>query len=557
MDLTGLPPSAFATEPTVETLLKDPAYGERWGRHWLDIARWAESNGHQHNRDRPYAWRYRDWVIDAFTSGMPYDQFLREQIAGDELATSDTSPVVATGFLSAARYSGNELDKEIQRNDILVDVANTTAKAFLGLTLECAQCHTHKFDPLSIRDYYRFQAFFAGGQPANVVLTDGEGNKAQALVDERWRIFDDVHARMVNSRRKRGFPEPIDITPKSVVKGMTKAEKSRFDQLEEQIAKLPQSWSYYSADAAQPRPIAPHVMRWPLPRDISSLDDLQIHMLIRGDVKSPGPKVTPGWPAVFGPTPQEIGQPRSMLAAWMTDSKNPLTARVWANRIWQWHFGRGLVESSGDFGIQGAEPTHPELLDFLASELIESGWSTNHLHRLILNSATYRQSSNFSKSNFAIDPDNRFLWRWTPRRLEGESIRDSVLAVSGLLDRKRGGPSDPASSRRRSLYLKQKRDHLPNQQMLFDGADALVSCTRRQVSTTALQPLWLLNSSLTQQAAAALAERSESVESAFEICFGRKPRQQELDLLRELANEHGLPSACLAMINSSEFLYIP
>ena len=556
LDLTGLPPSAFGTKLTLDELLNHPAYGERWGRHWLDVARWAESNGHQHNRDRPHAWRYRDWVVEAFNTNMPFDRFLREQLAGDEIAADGDDTVVATGFLSAARYSGNELDKEIQRNDILVDIANTTAKAFLGLTLECCQCHTHKFDPISIRDYYRFQAFFAHGQPGNVVLDDD--GTTRSLVNERWQIFDAVHDRLVKAQRKQGHPEPILIQPSSVIGGMKPAERSRFQKLEKQIAALPQSWSYYPfANGEQPFTIAPHEMRWPLPHDLSQLSTVRTHMLIRGDVQSKGPRVEAGWPMVFGPTPDNVNGSRLQLANWMTNPQHPLTARVWVNRVWQWHFGRGLVETSGDFGTQGTKPSHPELLDFLASELIESGWDTNQIHRLIVDSATYRQSSNYSSANAALDPENRLFWRWTPRRLESEAIRDSFLAAGGLLDQQLGGPSEPTSSTRRSLYLKQRRNDFPQQQSLFDGVTALVSCTRRETSTTPVQPLWLLNSEFAQDAAAALAKRAGSVETAFAICVGRTPQPAELEPLHQLAIKYGLSSACLAILNSSEFLYIP
>ena len=556
LDLTGLPVSAFPSSMTVDDLLNHPAYGERWGRHWLDVARWAESNGHQHNRDRPHAWRYRDWVVAAFNEDVPYDQFVRQQLAGDELSISDDKAIIATGFLSAARYSGNELDKEIQRNDILVDIVNTSAKAFLGLTLECAQCHTHKFDPLSIRDYYRFQAFFTRGQPGNVVLSDEE--RAASLVEERWRIFNTVHDRLVTVKRKQGHPEPIYVIPKSVIGGMKPDERKRFDALEQQIAKFPQSWSFTSlATSGEPQLIAPHEMRWPLPHDLSTLAKRPTHLLIRGDVKSRGPEVQPGWPSVFGPTPENSDGSRTVLADWITNPQHPLTARVWVNRIWQWHFGIGLVETSGDFGTQGAPPSHPELLNYLASELIDNDWSTKHIHRLIVNSATYRQSSTFSEASAAIDPDNRLLWRWPTRRLEGEAVRDSVLAVSDRLDLSIGGPSVSTSSSRRSLYLKQKRDNLPYQHSLFDGASAVVSCSRRRVSTNALQPLWLLNSSFMQRAASSLAKRAETVDAAFEICLGRPPNESERASLTDLVDEFGLSSACLAMMNSSEFLYIP
>lgn len=557
LDLTGLPPATGLSDLSIDQWLASPAYGVRWARHWLDVARWAESNGHQHNRNRPYAWRYRDWVVDAFNAGKTFDAFLREQIAGDELTPPRDENIIATGFLAAARYSGNELDKKIQRNDILVDVTNTTASAFLGLTLECAQCHTHKFDPITIRDYYRFQAFFARAQPSNVVLGN-ETDRAAKLIDERWRLFDSVHARIVERKRRQGHPEPIYVIPKSVIAGMTSSERQRFHALESQIAALPQTWSYFSPlHPEADRRIAPHEMRWPLPRHASVLERLQPALLIRGDVNARGPEVEAGWPSLFGPMPAQVESPRRALAKWMTSRDNPLTARVWVNRVWQWHFGQGLVETSGDFGAQGAAPTHPNLLDYLASELIEADWDTRHIQRLILESATYRQSSSFSAANEQIDPDNRMLWRWTPRRLEAEAVRDSILAVSGQLDQTLGGASDRGPSQRRSLYRHQRRDNLPPQQMLFDGAQGIVPCSRRRVSTTALQPLWLLNSDFVQDAAARLAARSGTVEQAFRLVLSRPPTDEETAQLEELADEYGLESVCLALLNSSEFLYLP
>lgn len=581
LDLLGLPPADLGSEQHdlqsageaaneregryldsyVQRLLSHPSYGERWGRHWLDVARWAESNGHQHNRDRPHSWRYRDWVVNAFTANKPFDDFLREQIAGDELDPYRRTNIVATGFLSAARYSGNELDKEIQRNDILVDIVNTTSKAFLGLTMECAQCHTHKFDPISIRDYYRFQAFFTQGQPGNIVLT-GAIDDVQQLIDQRWTIFDSVQDRLITVKRKQGFPEPILITPSSVVRGMRADEKARYEKLNDEIAEYEQSWSFYSpVSASTELAVAPHQMRWPLPRDRATTGQLETALLIRGDVKSPGPTVQPGWPAVFGglaPLAREQRKrPRTALAAWMTDVENPLPARVWVNRIWQWHFGRGLVETSGDFGTQGAAPSHPDLLDYLASELVASDWDTNRIHLLILNSATYRQSNQYSKANAAADPENRSLWRWTPRRLEAEAIRDCILEVAGLLDRRGGGPSVDVKSKRRSLYLKQHRDRFPHQQIMFDSADGIRSCSRRRVSTSPLQPLWLLNSELMRQASEQFANRAGSVAMAFEIAMGRTPAAEEIGELQQLADDFGLASACLAILNSSEFLYIP
>ena len=572
LDLLGLPPTSVDIDSPashIDRVLSHPAYGERWARHWLDVARWAESNGHQHNRDRPHAWRYRDWVIEALHSNKPYDQFVRQQIAGDELSPLSDENVIATGFLAAARYSGNELDKDIQRNDILTDVTNTTASAFLGLTLECAQCHTHKFDPLSIRDYYRFQAFFAKGQPANVVLQP-DATEVKRVIKDRWSIFDDTRSKLISAKRRQGIANPIVIR-KNVLAAIKGEQRKRFDTLEKTISQLPQVWAWQSANSQRPQAVAPHEMRFPLPRDPTVLAGLETYLLIRGDVKSRGPVVQPSWPTVFTPATTEsrpttaedpsadvpAGRPsRTDLANWLVGHRNPLTARVWVNRIWQWHFGRGLVETSNDFGTQGTKPSHPELLDFLASELIEKHWDTNHIHRLIVNSATYRQSHKYSQHAAAIDPDNRSYWRWIPRRLEAEAIRDAVLAVSGQLDLTRGGPSVSERSTRRSIYLKQRRNGLPSQQQLFDGTTGQVSCSRRRVTTTPLQPLWLLNSEFMQQASRHFATYCKTIEQAFQLALNRKPTDEELAVLRRLEDDHGLESVCLVILNSSEFLYL-
>ena len=562
LDLVGLPPTKADTD--VETLLASKQYGERWGRHWLDIARWAESNGHQHNRDRPHAWRYRDYVVRSFNADKPFDQFLREQIAGDELPF-DREHLIATGFLAAARYSGNELDKEIQRNDILVDIVNTTGAAFLGLTFECAQCHTHKFDPISLRDYYGLQAFFAQGQPGNIVLDTSR--EQRELIARRQQIFDGVHARIVRSKRKQGHPEPILVIPKTVERGMRPEEKKRYNELGQKIAKAPQVWGFYSpVTSTNDLDIAAHEMRWPLPgHDL--LQYHKTHLLIRGEVTAKGPEIAADVPAVFNAKTEKKG--RLALADWLTSPKNPLTARVWVNRIWQWHFGRGLVETSNDFGKHGTKPSHPELLDWLASELIEHDWSTKHIHRLILNSSTFRQSSAWSAGNARLDPDNHYLWRWQPRRLEAEALRDSMLAVAGILDPEKGGPSVSQnavdSSNRRSLYLQQKRDNLPHQQMLFDGAPAVVSCSRRSISTVASQPLYLLNSVFSQRVSAAFAKRvarksaKPGLQAAYaiELALQRPPTDDEIAKSAELISSDGLVKFCQALLNLNEFVYLP
>ena len=572
LDLTGLPATAFPADGGIEdfiaTLLASPHHGERYARHWLDVARWAESNGHQHNRDREHAWRYRDYVVRAFTDDKPYAEFVREQIAGDAMPFAPER-VVATGFLAAARYSGNELDKDIQRNDILTDIVNTTGQALLGLTFECAQCHTHKFDPISIRDYYRLQAFFIQGQPENVVL-ERDQTKARELIARRWHLFDTVHARMVASKRRAGVPEPVLVIPKSVIGGMKADERRLFNELEAAIARLPQAWAFYSpVTAPAPLDLAPHPMRWPLPRDPNVLARQRAHLLIRGDVASKGPELPPGIPAVFNAPIAPTERPRLALADWLTARDNPLTARVWVNRLWQWHFGHGLVETSGDFGKQGSAPSHPDLLDWLAAELMDHGWSMKHIHRLIVNSATYRQSSAYSAGNARLDPDNVTLWRWKPRRLEAEAIRDCVLSVSRQLDPAIGGPSVPLpqgeSSNRRALYIQQKRNTLPHQQMLFDGATAITSCSRRQVSTVGLQPLYLLNSAFMQRAAERFAAHLRNpaasdeaqARAAIESALQREATSEEIQRGAAHIRARGLKSFCLALFNLNEFLYLP
>lgn len=568
LDVIGLPPAdeIASLDSLADELLASEQYGERWGRHWLDVARWAESNGHQHNRDRPHAWRYRDYVVRSFNRDKPFDRFLREQIAGDELPF-DREHLIATGFLAAARYSGNELDKDIQRNDILVDIVNTTGSAFLGLTFECAQCHTHKFDPISIRDYYGLQAFFVQGQPGNIVLDNSR--QQRELIARRQQIFDSVHARIVRMKRKQGHPEPILVIPKSVVSGMRPEEKKRYNELGKQIDQAPQVWGFYSpVSSTNDLDIADHEMRWPLPPH-EALEYAQAHLLVRGDAKAKGPVIEAAVPAVFQAKAKSGRNRRLALADWLSSRDNPLTARVWVNRIWQWHFGRGLVETSNDFGEHGTKPTHPELLDWLANELIEHGWSTKHIHRLILNSSAFRQSSAWSAGNARLDPENRHLWRWQPRRLEAEALRDSMLAVAGILDPKQGGPSvarkENDSSNRRSLYLQQKRDNLPHQQMLFDGAPAVVSCSRRSVSTVASQPLYLLNSAFSQRVSQAFAKRVERVGKnpssqavfAIETALRRRPTDEEIEKGKALISSDGLVKFCQALLNLNEFVYMP
>ncbi len=561
LDVTGLPPTyeERQRELSIGDLLSTIGYGERWGRYWLDVARWAESNGYQHNRDREHAWRYRDWVVNAFTTGMDFRTFVTSQIAGDMLVDGRDRDLIATGFLTSARYSGNELDKSIQRNDILNDVTSNVGSTFLGLTVQCAQCHDHKFDPITIRDYYQLQGFFSTGQPQNLLLTNDQ--TIEYIAAKRQSLIDTVRSRVIRVRRQQNFSEPILVTPETVRSQMQPGEKQLLKEYDSRLQKSDQTWGFYApSESWRVLTVMPHEMRWPLSNDPDVVSSHQPRILVRGDIKTPGPIVASDWPLAFRGEPQTEKSPtktRVDLANWIVSPGNPLAARVWVNRLWQWHFGRGLVQTSNDFGTQGTKPTHPDLLDYLASELIQSEWDTNHIQRLILDSATFRRSSHLNPDNQLRDPENLTYWRWQPRRLEAEVIRDSMLVLAGQLDETVGGESQDFGSKRRSLYLKQKRGHFPNQQDLFDGPDGVVSCAQRQTSTNALQPLWLLNSGFVQEMAEAFARRSGSVRTAVQMAFNRDATDEEMRRLNALAAEHGLQSVCLVLFNSSEFLYLP
>jgi hypothetical protein len=638
LDLTGLPPApnevdAFVSESAkdpdgalerlVDTLLASPHYGERWARHWLDVARWAESEGYESNHLRPYAWRYRDWVVQSFNRDLPFAEFVAAQLAGDEITPYTDDNLIATGFLAAARLSSNEEDRWRQRNDIYVDIVNATANAFLGLTMQCAQCHSHKFDSITARDYYRFQGFFVKGQPGNLALRDAHlwaAYKAKkpagydAAVRERDALFEtgrqrkrsavrlsltDVQRHALNLTMDQRTPEEekmareadllFQVSIGQIEAALTTDERQRYEALKKQVAEMeramldrPQTFGFYSP-VTSPTKVAVLPMKgfYPLPYDQAELGRARPYLLAAGDVHRPSFPVGVGWPAVFGPSPaDEIARtPRLALARWLTGPQNPLAARVYVNRIWQYHFGRGIVATPNDFGVKGAAPTHPELLDWLAAEFLRTGGSTKHLHRLIVLSSTYRQSAVGSSAAAKADPDNRYLWHWQPRRLEAEAIRDAMLAVAGDLDGAIGGPSAPADDKslRRSLYLIQKREVPPYYQGLFDGPIASTeSCGRRLVTTIPLQPLYLLNSRFSQERARAFAARvrdaagddgARQIDAAFRLAFGRLPAAKERAMAQRFfhtvtptADAHApaapLVQFCQALLNLNEFVYV-
>lgn len=616
LDLTGLPPtpedvdafladaSPAAYQNQVERLLASPHYGERWARHWLDLARWAESEGYESNHPRPYAWRYRDWVVRAFQDDKPFADFVREQIAGDEITPLTDDNLIATGFLAAARLSSNEEDRPRQRNDFLVDIVNTTAGTFLGLTYQCAQCHNHKFDAITLRDYYRLQAFFVRGQPGNLKLQspelwtaynakkpagyDDAAREKNALFDlARDRKHADVRSKLPKESlealalpREERTPEQENLARKADLlfqvtlagyeKMLRPDEKKRYDELLNQIAEMekgmldvPQTFGFYSASSRHTVDVLPMLGFYPLHFDRDFLLKNRAYVLSSGDVHRPGVALDPGVPAILG---EKRFESRLSLADWLTSKDNSLVARVYVNRLWQHHFGRGLVGSSSDFGVKGDLPTHPELLDWLAGELLRTG-STKHLHRLIVGSAAYRLDSKVHPANQARDPDNRTWWRWQPRRLEAEAIRDSLLAVSGELDRHIGGPGAKESTRR-SLYLTQRREAPPPHQALFDGPNQMTeSCGKRLVTTVPLQALYLLNNASSLARAQALARRAADsprpVEAAYRLALQRSPTSAEQALAERFlrsdvfaSGDDGLVHLCQVLMNLNEFVYL-
>ena len=592
LDLVGLPPTwkdverfvhdtrPDAYERLVDRLLASPSYGERWGRHWLDVARYADSDGYTVDGPRSI-WKYRDWVVEALNRDLPFDRFTIEQLAGDLLPGATRRQMIATGFHrnTLINHEGGT-DQEQFRVEAVVDRVNTTGVVFLGLTIGCARCHDHKFDPLTQQDFYRLFAFYNNCDEPQLELPTPRQQQQQARlqgeiaqVDKRLAAHDaeweaalnDWEAGLTDDARQK-LPDPVkavfDTPPdhRDVAQRKTLLEASRkFDAkrkaLVDQIAAL---------KAKLPKPVTTMILR-------RRAEPRTTHILIRGDFLRPGKEVTPGTPAVLPSLnlPSD-GRPltRLDLARWLVHKDNPLTPRVTMNRLWQHYFGRGLVATENDFGTQGAPPTHPELLDWLAGEFVRRGWSLKAMHRLIVSSSTYRQSSDFRASLAEIDPRNKLLGRQSRLRLEAEAIRDSALAVAGTLSPKMGGPSvfpyqpdgvmglaqvkrawkmSPGEDRyRRTMYTFFWRSTPHPLLKMFDAPNAIMSCTRRDRSNTPLQSLTLLNDAefvacARKLAAHILAEGPHSdtgrITFAVRRCLAREPTKYETLRLLELAEQ--------------------
>jgi mono/diheme cytochrome c family protein len=585
-DLIGLPPTPAEiddfladTQPgayqrVVEDLLARPQYGERWARHWLDLVRYAESDGYRADGYRPYAWRYRDYVIRAFNDDKPYDQFIIEQLAGDELGPQDTDALAATTYLRHWVYEYNQRDVRTQWDIILNDITNVTGEVFLGLGIGCARCHDHKFDPILQEDYYRLKAFFAPLLPREDVpfataeqVRDYQTRRTvwEEKTAEIRRQIDEIQQPLITRAMERAAAKfPLDIRPMLLTppaereplehqlaelayrQGKAEVEKIKFaDQLQgEQKTRWEElQQKLHEFDSIKPEPLPPAIT-------VTDVGPVAPPTEIPGDRQDRD--IQPGFLTVLDPEPAKISAPptgnstgrRTALARWLTNPANPLTARVMVNRIWQQHFGTGLVETASDFGRLGQRPTHPELLDWLAREFIDGGWRFKRLHRLIVTSATYRQSALRPMPQRAAseDPNNRLLWRMNVRRLDAEQIRDATLAASGQLDLSVGGASVNASTPRRSIYTKFIRNSRDPLLAVFDGADGFVSTDRRNVTTTPTQALLMINGPWTRTRASAFAKRLRALEAssdgerialAYRLACGRKPAAAELESVEQ------------------------
>jgi hypothetical protein len=602
LDLIGLPPrpeevSEFVadTRPDayyrlVDRLLASPHYGEKWARYWLDQARYGDSDGFETDAPRPWAWRYRQWVIDALNRNMPFDQFTIEQIAGDLLPNATLEQRVATGFnRNTLTNREGGMDLEMLRIEQIMDRASSLGTVWLGLTIGCAQCHDHKFDPITQKEYYQIFAFFNSAMEVNIeaplagemgpylhgkperdrrrkellaaykapeLQPEWERKTLEAStnpkIGDQWILawetvgydFDGGQDILRLAPARRTQKQQDQLTDHFIKwYGLVSEERYKelkFAELQEKLEQLDDEYPQLSEAptvAENPRPPATHV-------------------LVRGDFRQPGIEVQPGTPAILPPLPADA-KPRLALARWLVSPNNPLTARVAVNRMWQEFFGRGLVETSENFGTRGDPPSHPELLDWLATEFMANHWDVKQMHRLIVQSAVYRQASRFRPDVQARDPYNRLLARQSRIRLSAELIRDSALEVSGLLNPKVGGrsvfPPQPSSvgelayrnqwkeskagdRYRRGLYVFRKRTMPYPQLATFDAPDSLTPCTRRERSTTPLQALVLLNDPVFFEAAQGLATRilrevpaelDQRAEYAFRLCLGRSPSARE------------------------------
>jgi hypothetical protein len=631
LDLTGLPPdpaeveafvndrSPDAFEKIVDRLLASPHYGERWGRHWLDLVRYADSGGFERDFDWPNAWRFRDYVVDAFNQDKPYDQFLREQIAGDEIAPDSKEARIATGYLRLG--PDNNIKTERTRMDELDDILATTGLTFLGMTVQCARCHNHKFDPIAQKDYYSMQAVFFSTKREDYPLVSEEDvarhEAEQKRIDKlqeplkkaKTELERPYHDRLFEQRVSE-LPEYVQIAWRTPPEQRTEGQRLNARQIEatlkieqdEILAIMP------DADKQKHRELVhqlgalneqrPEKYATAMAIGEEGRDPLPSYFLHRGSPSAKGSLMAPGvltvanWgEAKFSEPPADASSSyrRKAFAEWVASDRNPLTARVMVNRLWQHHFGAGIVRTPSNFGKTGEAPTHPELLDWLAVEFVESGWSVKTMQRLMMTSKAYQMASDDLAANLPGDPENRLFWRMPRERLEAEILRDQMLAVAGTLDREVGGPAvfpyiDPAlfqsstgrtwpgkpvgdpSTWRRSLYVFLKRSIRYPMFEAFDQPDLINSCDRRNRSTISPQALLLMNNAFVMQQAKFFAQRvmteagadtAAQVERAYQLALARPPVADETAKAVEFihSSPYGLVDFCHTMFNLNEFVY--
>ncbi|CAN5238626.1 PSD1 and planctomycete cytochrome C domain-containing protein [soil metagenome] len=570
-DLTGLPPTAeaveaFAADPSedaysklIDKLLQSPAYGEQWGRHWLDVIRFGESNGFERNVIIPNAWPFRDYVINSFNDDKPFDRLVREHLAGDRLDPGNTAVEVGTGFLVAGPYDNvvnqDAVQAAVIRANTLDDIVRATGEAFLGMTVGCARCHHHKFDPISQQDYHRFAATFAGVYHGERLIGAEKLKKEQAAL---------------TARRK-----PLSDERKSLKAATGAKEKVRLEAINKEVAEIDRRLEAISKEAL-----------W-IGQFRAAAGPFNVYA--GGDPQKKGEAVALASPAFLSDVFKGYeladsateAERRLAMAEWIVTPANPLTPRVLANRLWAWHFGTGIVETPSDFGSMGMPPSHPELLDWLAHRLHEEKWHLKPIHKQIVMSQTYRQASAYRADMAARDSGSRLLWRFPPRRLSGEEVRDSMLSVSGQLDPKRGGPgfrlfkyvqdnvatyipldTPGPETYRRAVYHHNARAARVDILTDFDCPDPAFAAPRRASTTTPLQALTLFNHQFTLDMALALAERSKAdtlpgaIDRVYSLAYGRSPTASERSDAVTFVTSHGLRAYCRAILNSNEFLFV-
>lgn len=632
-DLIGLPPplelvEKFAADPTpehfesiVDDLLDSPHYGEKWARHWLDLVRYAETNSYERDGAKPYVWRYRDYVIRSFNEDKPYDQFVTEQLAGDELEQVTAQSMIATGFYRLGRWDDEPADPQLAFYDDIDDIVTTTGQTFLGLTINCARCHDHKIDPIPQADYYSMVAFFRNLRRYGVRSGESVNDASIAYID---LPADDSSYEVELAKFEKqveGIQKTLSKLEDKIQDDLTEVEKEEFqyemnrvpilskregtiltDREVKQYAKQTERLQLLNRN--RPKALAQALV---IKEDVKQLKPT--YVLTRGSPQAPAEEVSPGFPSVLSPpqalVPESLPEGatssgrRRVLANWIVDPKNPLTSRVMVNRLWQFHFGRGIVRSTSDFGFQGVAPTHPKLLDWLANAFVEQGWSIKKMHKLIMLSAAYQQSSAPRTEASEKDPINDLFWRFDMRRLTAEEIRDSLLWATNELntdkmfgpsiytdipDAVKAGQSRPGSGwgkssiedeNRRSIYIHAKRS-LPDPLLeAFDMADMDLSCPVRFVTTQPTQALGMLNSEFIGKRAKALADflksnAGDSTEARVKMAISRVTQRSAtaeetaagvalIDSLTEqedVEKDQALQYFCLVALNLNEFLYL-